>query len=130
MKTNKWLLYFLYGLLLLAYIIFGYKMLEYLHAQSIRTYEVLTYMIGSIIIYSVGGILLGLEKFILEVKKNGSWKVNWPKALFLGIPSFFLALGLFLLYPSPQFLSDTYLLPIFQMAFGYILITSFIKIEK
>jgi len=143
MKLNKWVLYFLYGLLLLGFIIFGHNILEYLEVQASRTYDSRLYMIWSTIIFIVGGILLGLERFILEVKKKGSWKVNWPKALFLGVPSISLALIIFLpiflptfseslyesFYFSFLFLSIINIVPIFQMGFGYILITSFIKIE-
>lgn len=98
-------------------------------------------MIGSTIIFSVGGVLLGLERFILEAKKEGSWKVNWPKALFLGLPLFYLAFGIFvgylpinfikegLFYPSMLLFSEINMVPAFQMTFGYILVTSFIKIK-
>ena len=143
MKQNKWLAYFLYGVLLLGYFVLGHIMLEYLNAQRIKTFVILPYEIGSTIIYSVGGILLGLEKFIVEVEKKGSWKVNWPKVIFLGVPLVYLAFGIFighipisygrkiLWYPfSLLYFSKVDLVPIFQLAFGYIFITSFMKIKK
>ena len=142
MKRNKWLHYFLYGLLLLAYIIFCHIWLEYLMKQSYKTFVISPFVIWSTILYSVGGILLGLEKFLSEVNKKGSWKVNWPKVIFLGLPSIYLALGIFigylpnfikeiLWYPfSLLYFSEVNLVPIFQLFFGYILITSFIKIKK
>jgi len=143
MKGNKWGLYLGYGVLLLVYIIFGHVVLEYLNAQRIRTFVILPYEIGSTIIYSVGGMLLGIETFILEVKKKGKWKVNWPKVLFVGIPVAYIAFGVFigqipipfvtkiLGYPfSLLYFSKIDLVPLVQMAFGYIFITSFFKIEK
>ena len=142
MKQNKWVHYFLYGLFLLAYIIFCQMWLEYLNVQGKKTFVILPFEIWSTIIYSVGGVLLGLEKFISEVKKKGSWKVNWPKVIFLGIPSIYLALGIFIGYLpysirgilwhpfSLLYFSEIDLIPIFQLAFGYILITSFNKVKK
>jgi len=59
---------FLYGLLLVAYVVCGHLMLEYLNGQRIKTFVLLPYKIWSTIIYLVGGILLGLETFILEVR--------------------------------------------------------------
>ena len=142
MKKNKWVVYFLYGLLLVAYVVCGHLVLEYLNGQRIKTFVLLPYEICSTIIYLVGGMLLGLETFIIEIKKKGSWKVNWPKVIFLGLPSIYLALGIFigylpnfikeiLWYPfSLLYFSEVNLVPIFQLFFGYILITSFIKIKK
>ena len=142
MKRNKWLCYFLYGLLLIAYFISSHIALEYLNAQKNRTFVILPFEIWTTVIYTVGGILLGLETFILEVKKKGSWKVNWPKVIFLGIPSIYLALGIFIGYLpysirrilwhpfSLLYFSEIDLIPIFQLAFGYILITSFNKVKK
>ena len=142
MKQNKLVHYFLYGLLLLVYIIFCQMWLEYLNVQGKKTFVILPFEIWSTIIYSVGGVLLGLEKFIAEVKKKGNWKVNWPKVIFLGIPSIYLALGIFIGYLpysirgilwhpfSLLYFSEIDLVPIFQLAFGYILITSFNKVKK
>jgi len=143
MKRNKWLCYFLYGLLLIAYFISSHIALEYLNAQKNRTFVILPFEIWTTVIYTVGGILLGLETFILEVKKKGSWKVNWPKVIFLGIPAIYLAVGIFFGYIPITFvrevlqypflflyISKVNLVPIFQIAFGYILITSFVKIKK
>jgi len=143
MKKNKWVVYFLYGLLLVAYVVCGHLVLEYLNGQRIKTFVLLPYEICSTIIYLVGGMLLGLETFIIEIKKKGSWKVNWPKAIFLGIPLLYLAFGVFighipiafirqiLEYPYLMlYVSKINLVPIFQVVFGYILITSFMKIKK
>ena len=82
------------------------------------------------------GILLGLERLVLERKKEGNWKVNLPKLILLGVPFLYLSLGAFLYffcqminYPIRFFMVEINYLPIFQMIFGYVICTSFIKVK-
>lgn len=87
-------------------------------------------------------LLLGLESFLLEKRKNRKWKINLPKLLFLGILALYFSIGIFIYYSPIDFIRETlgypYLLfsksninfiPIFQIIFGYIISTSFIKEE-
>lgn len=141
MKKNKWLFYFLYTAILISYITISNKMLIFLNEQRARTYDIFPLMIWSTIIFILLGALIGLEKFMLEVRKEGLWKVNLPKIILLGIPSLYFAFGLalyylpikfvqqFFVYPIQFFLQGNFnFLSVFQMIFGYVIITSFIKV--
>lgn len=142
MKKNYWLSYFLYSIIFFCYIIFSNKWLLLLNEQRINTFEILPYLVWSTIIFIIFGALLGIEKFILERRKEGHWEVNLPKVILLGIPSLYLAFGYYLYYCPIRFVQLTltypiqFLLqgnssfwPIFQMLFGYIVVTSFHKVE-
>lgn len=143
MKRNNWLLYLSYSVLLLFYIIFGNTVLVYFRNQAQMTFKYLPYMLWSIVIFIVLGLLLGLESFLLEKRKEGKWKVNLPKLLFLGIPSLYFSVGILINYCPIDFIRETlgypYLLlsklninfmMVFQIVFGYIISTSFIKVNE
>lgn len=143
MKKSNWLSYFVYSVLLLGYIILSNKILIYMGNQKETTYEVLPIMIWSTIIAIVLGLLLGLEQLLLQKRKEGSWRINLPKVVFLGIPSLYFSFGIFiyycpiifvqqyLTYPI-QFLveSNGNFLSIIQVILGYIITTSFIKVKE
>ncbi len=82
MRKNYWLSYFIYAVVLICYMIFTDKILGNVIKESQRTFIMLSYMIWSSVAFVILGLLLGLEKFLLERKKEGKWKVNLPKVLF------------------------------------------------
>jgi len=142
LKKNYWLSYFLYLVIFSAYIFFSSKMFHILNEQRRNTFELVPGLIWSTVIFVVLGVLLGMEKFILERRKEGYWEVNLPKVILLGIPSLYLAFGVFLNYLPLEFATQTLTYPlrfvlesnssfwsIFQMIFGYIVVTSFYKVE-
>lgn len=142
MKKNYWLSYFLYAVIFFAYIFFSNKMFHVLNEQRSNTFEFFPGLIWSTVIFVILGVLLGLEKFILERRKEGHWEVNLPKVIFLGIPSLYLAFGVFLYYCPLEFVNQTLTYPlrlflegyssfwsVFQMIFGYVVVTSFYKVE-
>lgn len=82
------------------------------------------------------GLILGLDKLFSESVKEGSWKVNLPHFLIMGIPSIYFSFGIiistlirnFISYPINIFFNNGPLfMYIFQVVFAYILITSFYK---
>lgn len=101
-------------------------------------------MIWSTIIFILLGTLLGLEKLLLEMRTEGKWRINLPKVILLGIPSLYFSFGIVVMYYCPiafiqqtlgypiQFFlqSEFNFLSIFQIILGYIIVTSFIKIEE
>jgi hypothetical protein len=142
MGKNKWLSYFRYMLVILCYFVFSNKILIFWDKQRQMTYNPFPSMLCSMIIFVVLGLLLGLETFLLETKKEGTWRVNLPKLILLGVPTLYFSLGIFIMYiplsfiqqplsyPLQFFLGDsTNFLSIFQVILGYIIITSFTKIE-
>ncbi|RII36139.1 hypothetical protein D2A34_01835 [Clostridium chromiireducens] len=135
MRKNNWLMYSIYSIVLLCYIIFSSKILIYEKEQFQRTFNNVPLIIWSIVIFIVLGLLLGLEKFLSEKKKDGRWKVNLSRLVLLGIPSLYFSLGIMILsipitfvrYPILYLLKYEDILSIFQVILGYIIITSFIK---
>ncbi len=82
------------------------------------------------------GVSLGIEHFIIEFKKSGSWKINLPKFFIVGIPSLFFSFthhytSINNLFAQTKLLKYTSLgtnfVPIFQIVLGYVLITCFYK---
>lgn len=142
MRKKYWLSYFVYAVVLVYYIIFSDKILENIIKQSQRTFDMLPYMIGSSIAFVILGVLLGLDKVLVERKKVGKWKVNLTKVLFLGIPSLYFSISIFislcpidfirqiLSYPISGLLkSDMNFIKAFQVVLGFTISTSFIKVK-
>lgn len=142
MKRNKWIFYSIYAAVLIGYIVISKMMLLFQTEQRAITYDFFPLMNWSAIIFILLGVLLGLEQLILEARKKGPWKINLPKIILLGIPSLYFAIGLLifiyqpylsnniLVYPIQLFIQgEFYTLSIIQMIFGYVIVTSFDKVE-
>ncbi|HSQ33732.1 MAG TPA: hypothetical protein VLM81_02410 [Peptostreptococcaceae bacterium] len=142
MTKNNWLSYFRYMLVFVCYSFFSNKILMYWDKQMGMTYSPFPSMLWSMIIFIILGLLLGLETFLLETKKEGNWRVNLPKIILLGVPTLYFSLGIFIMYLPLSFIQQTlsyplqfflegstHFLSIFQVIFGYIIITSFAKVE-
>ena len=138
MRKNNYLSYFIYAVV--CYIIFSDKILENIIKQSQRTFIMLPYMLWSSIAFVILGLLLGLEKFWLERRKEGKWKVNLPKVLFLGIPSLYFSISIFITLCPIDFIRQILSYPIsvllksdmnfekaFQVVLGFTISTSFVK---
>ena len=141
MKKNNWLLYFSYAVALIGYITFSNKILIFLNNQFKMTFKTLPLLLGSMIIFIVLGVLLGLERFILEKRKEGNWRINLPKVIFLGLPSLYFSVGTLIYFYCPiifvqvtlcyqiRFFFEGNFISVFQIILGYIICTSFIKIK-
>ena len=141
MKKINWLWYFIYALALACYIIFSSNILTLVNKQNDMTFNGLPLMIWSTIIFIVLGLLLGLESFLLEMGKEGEWKINLPKVVFLGLPSLYFSMATFIYYYSPDFIkplsfpslffivNKTNFISIFKIILGYTIITSFVKVK-
>lgn len=95
MKSKAWLKYSAYIL-----IIFGLIFLEcYVNPASEEGYyrqNVAPYYYLIPVVINIGiGFLLGLDHFFNERKKSGSWKINLPKIILMGIPSLYFAFPVF-----------------------------------
>lgn len=139
MRKNKWIFYFLYAVVIVCYMTFSNKILISLNEEVMRSFNSLSLIIWSTIIFIGLGLLIGLEKFLLEMRKEGHWRINLPRIIFLGLPSLYFSVGIFIAFLPINFtqriLSSqiiffskyTNFISIFQMILGYIIITSFIK---
>jgi hypothetical protein len=140
---NNWLRYFIYAVVLICYLTISNSLLRYLIEQRGITFSILPLMIWSTIIFTIFGVLLGLEKLVLEIRKEGKWKINLPKVIFLGVPSLYFSIGTTLVYSSEVFVQQTIsspiiffirggstnLLSVFQIVLGYVVVTSLFKKE-
>ncbi len=144
MKIKDWIRYLIYSVLIcFSIVIRGYVGNVYTayFKQELRVnYK---YLIISVLIGICIGMILGLEHLLKEIKKEGTWKINFPKLIFLGIPSLYCTLGFILIYSGIEFLQNiiTYPLfylyryisnsvPIFELIFGYVIVTSLYKVSE
>lgn len=141
MKIKSWLQYLAYSLITLALIFLASYVCSQYRVSFKTTYQPNLYLVSIYtLIYMMVGALLGLEYFIKELKKNGRWKINLPKLILSVIPSFYLAIfpiafcsgvrfiiDLFypILYSSSTVLGYGLSSQLFQVIFGYLIITSF-----
>ncbi|MBL4931220.1 hypothetical protein [Clostridium paridis] len=143
MKKKSWLMYLIYALIFACYILFSSKLFISLDKESKVTFNVIPILIWSSVLFIGLGVLLGVERFLLEIRKEGRLRVNLPKFIFLGLPSLYFSLGLFLAYSPINFFKQTFTYPIlrllliksdflaiFQIIFGYVLITSIVKVKS
>jgi len=92
-----------------------------------------------IVFYGGIGLLLGLEHLIPEIRKEGTWVINIPKLLLMGIPSLYFSLAVFIYYSSNQLVrnisypigilltNNQSFIEVFPLILGYSIITSFYK---
>ncbi|GKU32344.1 hypothetical protein CFB3_44520 [Clostridium folliculivorans] len=130
----------MYAVVFFCYIVLSNKLLISVDKEKQMTFQVMPLILWSMFIFILLGLLLGLEKLILESKKDGRWKINLPKLIFLGIPSLYFSLGILiyyspsisqvLSYPIQFFLQNNIdFFSVFQVIFGYVISSSFIKVE-
>jgi hypothetical protein len=139
MKIKSWSKYFIYITLLILLILLR-EYVEKLFSASYYRYEdpAFFYYAGISLLLGVGiGLFLGLEHFIREHGKEGTWKINLPKLILVGLPSLFFSLSNILFFSDSQFVREIITYPllslfrhslnyisIFQIILGYVIITS------
>ena len=142
MKEKSWLKYFFIILIILFIVFGGQHVLDGIRINEQVTYIMHPYLqtILMIIFYGGIGLILGLEHLIHEMKKEGTWVINLPKFLLIGIPSLYFSLSVFIYFSSNQLVRNIFAYPIsilltsnqsfiwiFPLIFGYSIITSFYK---
>lgn len=138
MRSKNWLKYFTYTLTIIAIMCLGQYVLVYLKRLRESSFNPYVYEINLItfIFCAVIGFTIGLEYFLNEKKKEGRWSINLPKLLLMGLPSLYFSLYAFIFYAQVPFISrpieffisgNMTLTPIFQLLFGYVVITSLYK---
>jgi hypothetical protein len=134
MRKKLWLKYSIYILLLIVIIFLK----EYVTGKLTFSYKRTWGAGGSYILLItvplifnlVIGLFLGLEHFIVEIKKAGTWKINLPKLILVGLPSLFFSLtyhvALYVQSLSYATLGTNFI-PVFQIVLGYVVITCLYK---
>ena len=146
MKTKKYLKHLLYvGIVFSITLLKGYvENINHIYINQNFNYNIFYLTISLFIGVCVGGVL-GLKHIIREKNKEGRWKVNFPKLIIVGSPVLFISLYkiwiyndvIFLRYIVPKALRNitvfsltTSSVALFQLIFGYTLITSFYKTSR
>lgn len=140
MKIKSWLKYLVYSLLIFLFVFLRENVVNEIEVYfKTRSLSNIIINIINIINVVVVGVLIGLEQFICEVKKDGRWKINLPKFILVGLPSLYLSCSTVLIltgsiisYPVLWIWQHGYssYMPLFQLISGHVIITSFSKISK
>jgi hypothetical protein len=141
MKLKSWLKYLGYILIIFGVVYLKSYLEIKLQTELNKTFKInYVLFVTAILMCVVAGVLVGLEHFLGELKKEGKWKFNVPKFVLLVIPSLYISSLYFLsliksekvlnivVYPIVKlFKGNTTFIPIFELMLGYFLITSFYK---
>ncbi|MFZ7132368.1 MAG: hypothetical protein ACOWWR_08420 [Eubacteriales bacterium] len=137
MNTKLWIRHLTIILLIIVMIFSESYFIKYVQNNYVGGF--IPYVI--ITLFNIGiGLILGLEKFIQELKKEGSWKIDLSKIILMGIPSLYFSFGFFIAYNQYLtiisypikilFNTNTYFMNIFQVILGFFIITSFYKFQS
>lgn len=142
MKIKSWLKYLIYIVLIGLFVYFNCFMEVAFRKKMSETFKVEAYIFVIMALTTVAvGVVLGSEYFLTQMKESGKWKVNIPKLVVLGIPSLYLS-AFYIIALSENaapilvtpifrlFHLTTSFIPLFQIVFGYVLITSFYKVGE
>ncbi|WP_315122125.1 hypothetical protein [uncultured Clostridium sp.] len=141
MKNKNWEIYIVYSTLITVFIFLCNYITQKLTLQYRVDFSMSQYLIMGLplIINFCFGFILGLEHLVKEIKKEGVRKLNIPKSIFIGIPSLYFSLTLFIYYSNISHFpfrlrpleilatSRNNLTNLFQILLGYTTITSFYK---
>ncbi|MPW26985.1 hypothetical protein GC105_14465 [Alkalibaculum sp. M08DMB] len=135
MKLRSWLKYFVYISIILLIVYAENYGLQYVKSHMTGGFNL--HIIMSFL-HIVIGVILGLDHLVKEIKKQGVWKINFPKLILIGIPSLYFTLS-FYIYGYLSAISlpintllggDTGFMTVFRIVLGHTIITSFYKTDK
>ena len=139
----KWIKYLVLSVVFILLIALWGYVSDLVRSSYYRFENNIWYSVISIIMGLSIGLLFGLEHFIEEVKKEGEWKINYPKTILLGLPCLYFSLAGIWIYGSNQLMTSILSYPlvwfmrfgldhvdVFQLGLGYTFITSFYKYNE
>ncbi len=140
MKTIKnWVEYGIYLLFLTVYITVSFQVKARLFDQQQKTQNITSFVLWNIIVFTLFGMILGLDYIFKESKKEGMWKINWGKLILLGLPSAYLTLCIIAPmynfdFIVPQIIYNLLMPNLFiteaiDVLLGYTIISSFYKVK-
>lgn len=142
MKMKPWSRYFIYIFLILVMVFLGQHVFQVIAKIRETSFTPQYFYISAmtIIFYGSIGLILGLEHLICEIKKDGTWILNLPKIVLMGLPSLYFSLGYITFSFNFEFLRNILTYPIitlmvnysgflsvFPLVLGYTITTSFYK---
>ena len=131
MTSRFWGKYLIYLILIVALYITGTLLLDMHYNRAAITFVYNYWLITLIRIIFYGGIgaVLGLDGFIIELKREGKWKFDIPRLIILGIPSLIFSIPyITILVPISTSFSNIF--TISSIILGYMLISSPYKGEE
>ncbi|HEY8892584.1 MAG TPA: hypothetical protein VIM70_20305 [Clostridium sp.] len=144
MKMKSWLKYLIF-IILIFFMIILREYVEKLYLDSHLRFEsaMYFYLVINLLLGVCIGLILGLEHLLSEFRKEGMWKINFPKLILVGIPSLYFSLTNVWFLGKSQFLREIISYPLhyffrygssyislFQVILGYVVITSFFKYNE
>ena len=130
-KIKKILAYTMYLGIMVTIVFIDYKFTNYIQLKLAVLFEFnIPWNLIKQLIPVLLGVLLGGCTFYKQLKKAGKWKVDKTRILILVIPLLVLSSGLIIIYAAHDFIIPVWIVEqekLFQVVFGYILITSFKK---
>lgn len=133
MKSKLWVKYFVYISLIFIIVFAEGHFSNVVKNDYYRGYNPFMVMFT----FYVGlGVILGLKRLIIEMKKDGTWEINLPKLVLIGVPSLYFSFAIFIYYnnflptlvsfPIELLMGSSWnFMSIFQLILGYTIITSF-----
>ncbi|MEK3686113.1 hypothetical protein [Paenibacillus sp. FSL R10-2736] len=106
------------GFLVVVSLVFvlGLQYQHFLKEEAIKTYQLKTSVVFSVLFPIFFGLLLGLLRFFELLRKTGEWTINWLKLCIFGIPSLYVSLLPLLFWSG---LSISY----YDLSLGYLVMT-------
>ena len=99
-------------------------------AQITYTHNYWLITLVSLLFYGGIGVVLGLDKFLIELKHEGKWKFDIIKLIILGIPSLIFSIPYLVISVISLQASFSNIFTISPIIFGYTLISSLSKDNK
>ncbi|MDF2588527.1 MAG: hypothetical protein K0S41_2368 [Anaerocolumna sp.] len=144
MKGKSWLKYLIYIILIIVLLLIKELFMKKLEENYLRFYNINYFLFIIVAINLIVGIILGLDHFIDEWKKDGTWMIHLPKLILMGVPTLLFSTILLFRYLENQMLKDIYTFfisyggvknlnvgihfdTVLQIILGYVIITSFCK---
>lgn len=97
---------------------------------GMETFRLYPWSILAVMLYFPLGVYLGIPVLMKEFPKNGKWKINWLKIIFITLPLTYFSFFWFMpfSYPLPDFMVATHsTFKLAMVAAGFILMNSITK---
>lgn len=100
---------------------------HYKEVQSTYIYNYWLITLVQLIFYGGIGVVLGLDKFLIELKHEGKWKFDIMKLIILGIPSLIFSMPYLIITVIPLKTEFGNMFIISSIILGYTLVSSLSK---
>lgn len=129
MKSKSCIKYFIYLIIIISLYSIGTILLRKYNNDFEKTFISNYWLVTLIKLVFFGGIgiILGVDSFLTELNRKGKWKLNIPKLIILGIPSFIFSIPYIVLTLIPLSTSFNNIFTVSSIILGYTLISSLYK---